>query len=114
MIARPLTDLLKKDGFEWGSKEQRAFDELKQKMISSTMLALPNFEEQFVVKSDASGYGLGAVLMHNQIPISYFSKGLTDREKLKPVYERKLMSIVMAVQKWKHYLMERRFTVFKD
>ncbi|CAK9829637.1 Retrovirus-related Pol polyprotein from transposon 17.6 [Anthophora retusa] len=62
-IAKPLTDLTKKDTpFRWTEKEQNSFDTLKEKLCSSPVLKFPNFNEQFVLTTDASNEGLGAIL----------------------------------------------------
>lgn len=113
-IARPLTDLTKKDAFKWNSEAQAAFDHLKAVMTSAPVLALPDFSSPFVIECDASGRGIGAVLMQHHKPVAYFSKGLSDKNLAKSAYEREIMALVLAVQHWRSYLLGTRFLVYTD
>ena len=98
-LAWPPTQQLKKDAFHWNSEAEDAFQKLKDIMINFPILALPDFSQEFVIETDASDLGLGAVLMQHDRPIAFYSQKLSTVSRTKSVYERELMTIVFAVKK---------------
>lgn len=76
-MAAPLTQLLKKDSFQWNEGATKAFELLKQAMVTILVLALSDFSIPFVIKTDVSGTGVGAMLSQRQCPIAYFSQFLS-------------------------------------
>ncbi|GAU25035.1 hypothetical protein TSUD_155090 [Trifolium subterraneum] len=113
-IAQPLTDMLKRDNFHWNDSSKFAFETLKQALASAPVLALPDFTKKFVVETDASGTGIGAVLMQEKHPIAYISKSLGPKHRAMSVYERELLAIIYAVQKWGAYLSHAPFIIKTD
>lgn len=88
VIAKPLTTLLKKDGFCWGQEASDSFKELKTTLTTSPVLALPNFAKTFVVETDASNTGIDAVLMQDGHPICFISRALGPRHQGLLVYKK--------------------------
>lgn len=78
---------------------------LKSTMTSAPVLVLPDFTQEFHVECDASGSGVGAMLMQNKKPIAFFSKALSMGSRSKSIYEKELMALVMAIQHWQPYLL---------
>ncbi|XP_057432432.1 uncharacterized protein LOC130725200 [Lotus japonicus] len=113
-IARPLTELTKKDAFVWGIDAQKAFDELKHKLTTAPVLHLPDFNQSFRLECDASGLGIGAILLQGQHPVAYFSKAMGPRNLAKSAYEKELMAVALAIQHWRPYLLGRRFVEFHN
>ena len=114
MITAPLTSLCSKEPFEWPSEAQSAFDRLKTAMTSAPVLALPDFDEPFIIETDASDAGMGAVLMQKGHPLAFFSKQFGPRMVHASTYVRELHAIVAAVRKWRQYLLGHPFTIFTD
>ncbi|MCH91435.1 hypothetical protein A2U01_0012362, partial [Trifolium medium] len=83
-------------------------------MSEVPVLSLPNFEEKFVLETDASGTGMGAVLIQNGHPICYFSKQFCPKMLQASTYVRELCAITTAVKKWRTYLLESTFTIYTD
>ena len=106
--------LLKKDAFHWREEATHAFEELKAAMRRLPILALPNFSISFILETDASGTGLGVVLLQEEKFLSFWSKALLDRAQLKSVYERELMVVVLAMKNWRHYLLGKKFLIRTD
>ena len=94
-IAAPLNEVVKKSvGFKWGEEQEMAFVLLKDKLCFAPILTLPDFTKAFEIEYDASGIGIGAVLMQDQRPIAYFSEKLNDAKKKYFVYDQDFYAIV--------------------
>ncbi|GJV59818.1 putative reverse transcriptase domain-containing protein [Tanacetum coccineum] len=114
-IAKSMTKLTQKGiKFDWGEKEENAFQLIKQKLCSAPILALLERSEEFVVYCDASHKGLGVVLMQREKVIAYASRQLKVHEKNYTTHDLELGSVVFALKIWRHYLYGTRCTVFTD
>ncbi|CAL1394368.1 unnamed protein product [Linum trigynum] len=113
-IARPLTDLLRKGGFRWTPAADHAFSALKEALVSTPTLAMPNFDLPFVIEADASGKGVGAVLSQQGHPIAYMSKTLGPAKEAWSTYRKEMYAITQAVQQWRPYLLGQKFHIYTD
>ncbi|GJS86697.1 ty3-gypsy retrotransposon protein [Tanacetum coccineum] len=113
-IAHPLTNLLRKDSFHWSVDAESAFDALKHALITAPVLRLPDFTKPFIVETDASGYGIGAILSQDGHPISFFSKKFSSKMQKASTYVRELYAITEAIAKFRHYLFGHYFIIRTD
>jgi hypothetical protein len=115
-IARPLIDLTRKaTPFHWEEPQVKAFETMKTLMCSKPILRQPDYTKQFYLATDASAYGVGAVLLQEgeinprtnkptQHPITYYSATFTPTERNYDIYERELLAVLKALQQWRPHL----------
>ena len=114
--AAPLTNLTGKNvTFVWDVIHQQAFEKLKQALVSPPIIAYPTPQDKFVLTTDASDVGLGAILSTEQgTVIEYASRTLTPTEKNYATIEKECLAIIWAVRKFRHYLIGAHFVIHTD
>jgi hypothetical protein len=110
-IAAPLTELLKNNSFTWNPTTSRAFQTLKMAMCTTPILTLPDFTKTFVLECDASGKGIGNVLMQEGHPLAFTNKQLFERNLGKSIYEKEMLAILHVVDILHPYLLGKRFQI---
>lgn len=125
LISRPLHDLLPKDlwifkeyflfsGFHWSKVATQAFQQLKDSMITAPTLAILSSAKTFELEIDASSQGIGVVLMQQGHPTAFINKSLGPRHQGLSVYEKELLAILFALEKWHHYPIIGHFIIRTD
>ncbi|GJZ52702.1 putative nucleotidyltransferase, ribonuclease H [Tanacetum coccineum] len=95
-------------------KQEKAFQTLKDKLCNALVLALPNRPNDFMVYFNASGLGLGCVLMQRGKVISYASRQLKIHEKNYTTHDLELGAVVFALKIWRHYLYMIKSIIYTD
>ncbi|XP_041451320.1 uncharacterized protein LOC121404963 [Drosophila obscura] len=118
-LVQPLTALLKKKvSWEWNQERQEEFEAVKGRLVADPVLACLDFSQKFVLRTDASDYGLGAILTleteRGERVISYASRSLNGAERNYSATEKKCLALVWAVRRLKPYLEGYRFKVVTD
>ncbi|KAE8984627.1 Transposon Tf2-9 polyprotein [Phytophthora rubi] len=120
-MARPLTNLLKKDAvWSWTSEAQQAFEAIKSSLQSAPILALPNEERPFSVVCDASDFAIGCALLQvdaegRERLVSFQSRQLKAAEKNYPVHDKELLAMKYALVKFRvHLLGQKPFVIYTD
>ena len=120
--AAPLTDLTRKSApntVKWSQQCNEAFETLKQCLCSGPVLRSPDFDKTFVLQTDASDRGVGAVLSQfgddgEEHPIGYYSRKLLPREERYSTVEKECLAIRLAVAAFRVYLLGRKFVIQTD
>ncbi|XP_051127821.1 uncharacterized protein LOC127249170 [Andrographis paniculata] len=115
VIAAPLTSLLKKNvPFKWEASHEASFEKLRDSLTHAPVLALPDFERAFEVQCDASGVGIGEVLLQEGRPIAYYSEKFNGATLNYSTYDKELYAVVQALRVWQHYLLPKEFVIHTD
>lgn len=119
MIARPLTELSKKDvPFVWGPTQNNSFLALKEALTNAAVLAYPDYDEPMEIFSDACGYGIGAVLsqrtQESERPLAYASRLLSKPELNYTITEKECLALIWALKKFRSYIWGCKIKIITD
>ena len=105
--------ITEEDAFSWNIEATQVFQQLKESMCKAPILVTPEFTKTFIVECDASGDGIGVVLMQGH-PISFTNHPIKGKNFKNPIYEKEMLAILHTLKKWHPYLIGRHFKVKID
>ena len=115
VITSPLTKLLRKGvKFEWTDKCHNSFEQLKEMLVEAPILMQPTSGKEYTLCSDASGIGLGCVLMQDGKVVAYSSRQLKPHEQNYPTHDLELAAVVFSLKIWRHYLYGEKCRIYTD
>jgi hypothetical protein len=98
--------------FKWPDALQDSFEELKKRLTTAPVLAMPDIHKNFDIYCDASRQGLGCVLMQEGRVIAYASRQLRKHEQYYPTHDLELAAVVHALKIWMHYVLGIRCEIY--
>jgi hypothetical protein len=114
-IAKSMIELLKKGAkFSWDRKCEDAFHTLRDHLTTAPVLAQPDVSKPFDIYCDASGTGLGCVLMQDNRVIAYASQALRVHEQNYPTHDLEVAAVIYALKIWRHHLMGIKCHIYTD
>ena len=121
-IAKPLYKTTRKGKkWEWGEKQQRAFEELKRRFMTEPVLVIPDLDKEMRVEADASDFATGGVLSmkcedEKWRPVAYISKSLNEAERNYEIHDKEMLAIIRCLEAWRHFLegAKGRFEIWTD
>jgi hypothetical protein len=110
-----MIELLEKSKmFEWTPRREASFQELKKRLTTTPVLTMPDMGRPFSIYCDASGQGLGCVLMQDGHVVAYASRQLRKHEEKYPTHDMELAAVVHALKIWRQYIIGKRCKVYSD
>ena len=122
MVARPLHDLVKKDKkWDWTEREEKAFEELKERFTKELVLAAPDIDKKMRMEVDASDYVMGGVLSMEYKDrlwrlVAFLSKSLNEMERNYKIHDKEMLASVRGLEAWRHLLegVQFKFEIWTD
>ena len=109
-IAKPLHKMMRKETkWNWGERQQKAFEELKKRFMTEPVLVTPDLDKEMRVKADVLDFAIGRVLLMKYEdkrwkPVTYISKSLNEAEKNYEIHDKEILVIIMYLETWRHFL----------
>ena len=121
-IAKPLHEMTRKETkWSWGEKQQRVFEELKERFMTEPVLVTSDLDKEMRVKANVSDFAMGGVLLmkcedERWRPVAYISKSLNEAKRNYEIHDKEMLVIIRCLEAWRHFLegAKDRFEIWTD